>query len=275
VRILIAVLLFALSGCLGFGSYDDSLNSYATKYATEVELSKTYLGMLRAHDLAGIEQHADASLRGKGLHANLETLARFFPQGDPTDVKLIGFWRNEILNAAEQATTRLDYEYDFSGKWYEATVVLKGVEPNISVAGLSVTALVGPLEEITKFKLGGKRAVDYAILFLTCAVPVFILLTLVVCVRTPMGRWKWLWIIFILFGVCGGSLNWLEGTFAFEPLAFRLFGAGYASGGPYSPVILQFSVPLGAILFLISRGRLMASRPIGSSSGGMAGGGLS
>ncbi len=259
-------LLFALAGCLGGADYNETLNKYAAQYANEVALSKHYLSMLKAHDFADIEQHIDASLKSDKLHDNLEKVASFFPSGDPTDVKLIGLYHNEILNGAEFSTTQLDYEYDFSGKWYQADVVLKGDKSNISITGLTVTSLRGPLEEITKFTFLGKSMTSYIALAVTCIIPIFIIFALIVCIRTPMPKRKWLWILFILFGFIGGTLNWMDGSVTIDPITARLLGAGFYSGGPYSPVFLQFSLPIGAIVFLLGRRRWMAKSAPPSNS---------
>jgi hypothetical protein len=253
-------LLLTLTGCL-IGNYDEALKKYATQYATEVELSQKYLSQLRAHDFAEIEQHVDPSLKSGSLHDNLEKVASYIPSGEPTDVKLIGVYRNEILNAENMSTTQVDYEYDFSGKWYQGDVILKGEKPNLSILGLSVTALVGPLDEINRFTFQGKEPINYIILALTCIIPIFIIFALIVCIRTPIQKRKWLWLLFIIFGVIGGTLNWTEGSVIFNPISLRLLGAGFYSSGPYSPLFLQFSLPLGAIIFLLGRKRWRAKSP--------------
>lgn len=64
---------------------------------------------------------------------------------------------------------------------------------------------------------------------------------------------------------CGGGaaapehrLSWTTGTIAFQTAAIHLLGAGFTTT-PYSPVFLTVSFPLGAVLFLLMRGRLRAA----------------
>ncbi len=88
-----------------------------------------------------------------------------------------------------------------------------------------------------------------------------ILASLILRIRTKIGKRKWLWIVFIPFGFGRLSFNWTTGRVLFNPLSvhFQLLGAAAVKHGLYAPWIISISVPLGAIVFLIRRKRLAAA----------------
>ncbi len=247
-------LLVTLTGCGVSTDFNKALNDYASKYANEVNLSKSYISMIQAHDFKNIEEKIDPRLKNDQLRNNLEKIADLFPAGSPTDVKLIGVFRNEFSNGAERSSvTTINYEYNFSGKWLRAGVVLQRKNNNDYIAGINAIPMSGPLEEINKFTLYGKKPINYIVLVATCIVPILIIFALIVCIRTPIPKRKWLWIVFILFGFVSVTLNWVDSSIHINPFFFNLFGAGFSSGSPYDPVMLWFSFPVGAIVFLLKR----------------------
>lgn len=262
-------MLAALAGCNFSDNYNKTLDDYAAKYATEASLSKQYISLLEAHDFAAVEQKIDPRLRNDQLHSNLEKLAALFPDAKPTDAKLIGLWRNDFSGDGKQSSlTTVTYEYSFSQQWLQATVVLKKINNDVYIAGIHAIPLQGDLEKLTQFKLSGKSPINYIMLAATCIIPLFIIFALIVCIRTPIPKRKWLWIAFILLGVVRVILNWMDSGIRVNPFALDLFGAGFTSGGPYSPVILWFSFPLGAIVFLLKRKKWAPIQPSPPLSGG-------
>jgi hypothetical protein len=94
---------------------------------------------------------------------------------------------------------------------------------------------------------------------LTCAEALFCLYAFVLCLRTPIARYKWLWVLFTLVGVTTLRFDWSSGHFAFVPLSAQfLFGVS-ATATPYGPWVLSVSIPLGAIWFLAKRRSLRAA----------------
>jgi hypothetical protein len=64
-----------------------------------------------------------------------------------------------------------------------------------------------------------------------------------------------LWRVFILIGVCSVAYDWRADVISFAPLAVNLFGAAFTRTA-IGPWVVQWSLPLGAILFLLRRKRL-------------------
>jgi hypothetical protein len=84
---------------------------------------------------------------------------------------------------------------------------------------------------------------------------------LIASFRTPPLRRRWLWRVFILIGICSVAYDWRTDVISVAPLAVNLFGADFTRTA-ISPWVVQWSLPLGAILFLLRRKRLtQAAQP--------------
>jgi len=114
------------------------------------------------------------------------------------------------------------------------------------------------LKEINKFTFIGKSIRHYIVFGLALAIPIFILYVLVLCIRTPIVKRKWLWLLFVALGFVQLSLNWSDGSYSIQPISVALLGSGFFIAGPYAPVILNVAFPLGAVIFLFRRRSLLA-----------------
>ncbi len=159
------------------------------------------------------------------------------------------------------------FERDYKAGSNVYTVYLRkaGENPCCSLQHFKIMKYDQSPSKTTSFSLKGKSFKHYLILLLTVLVPAFILATLVKCIRTKGLRHKWLWIIFILFGVYGISFNWYTGNLGWsfisktsnsgyhiEIINLILFGVGITKAGPLAPWIFEIGFPLGAVLFWIN-----------------------
>lgn len=248
VRIIAALLLLALAGC----SQTEMLQKFASP--AEQSVARNYIDSLRHKRLVEIEKAADPSIASPTLHDTLVRMADLFPAGEPTSVNLVGAHR---IDGPESLTINLTFEYGFSGKWFLTNVATKAQGGKTTIVGVSVTPQPGSLEEQTKFTLGGKTPLQYAVFMLVVSLPLVTLFALVVCFRTKLMGRKWPWILFILFGFGKLIVNWTTGQWAFVPLAVQMFSAS-AYAPLYGQWTLGVSLPLGAVLFLLLRQRLRA-----------------
>jgi hypothetical protein len=152
----------------------------------------------------------------------------------------------------------LSFEYQFPSKWLLINVATQKKGGVSTIIGFNVYPLSDSLENINRFTLTGKTPLQYATLAFAILIPLFILSVLVLCIRTKMTKRKWLWIIFILFGIGRLTVNWTTGQWQVAPLYFLLLGSG-AFAPPYGAWLISISLPLGAILFLFRRKKLVAS----------------
>jgi hypothetical protein len=104
--------------------------------------------------------------------------------------------------------------------------------------------------------LTGKTPLHFVVLALAILIPVFVLYALVVCFRSTIRR-KWLWVIFIIFGLMKFRFDWTTGLHDIKPVSIVLFGVGAIQASPYSPWIFELALPVGALVFLALRSKLI------------------
>jgi hypothetical protein len=216
---------------------------------TEQAEARTYIDKLRRHDYAAIESAADQSIKDDKLHAALEAMAALVPAGEPTSVKLVGA---HINMATGGKTLNSTFEYEFGHRWLLINVAMKEEGTARTIVGFGVQPLTASLESQNRFTLAGKGILHYAVLAAAVCSAVLTLVALVACVRTRFERRKWLWILFILFGIGQLNVNWTTGEWSFMPVAIQAFSAA-AYSELYGPWIISASLPLGAAWFLFSR----------------------
>ena len=251
-RLLLLSLLALVAGCHQQGS------GLAAVPAADEALAVTFVDLLRARKFDDIDRAAIPSAKGPRLYAALLKMADTLPEKEtPTSRKLVGA---QVNTDQEGTTTNVVLEYDFSGKWVLANVVLVRKPGSVSLAGLSVRAIPESLEEHHRFRLTGKSAVHYVVLALAIVFPLLTLYALVACLRTRMSWRRWAWMLFIVFSFGSFTLNWTTGETQLSALAIGLFGAS-ATGALYGPWMLSVSFPLGALAFLLRRKTVTAAAP--------------
>jgi hypothetical protein len=251
-RLLLLSLLALVAGC-----NQQDLTSRLVPAADQA-LAMYYVDLLRARKFDDIDRAAVPSVRGPKLYEALLKMADALPEKDaPTSRKLVAA---QVHTDQDGTTTNLIFEYDFSGKWVLANVVMLRKPDLVSLVGLSVRAIPESLEEHHRFRLAGKSAVHYVVLALAILFPLLTLYALVACVRTKMSWRKWPWVLFILFGIGSFAINWTTGETQLSALTIRLLGASLA-GVLYGPWTLSVSFPLGALVFLLRRRALATAAP--------------
>lgn len=246
------IILLMLSTTLSFfncvAMADLSENPMVPK--EEAAFAESFLERLRAHDLEYVMSHADPALMEKTSQADIRAVADYFPAGATRSSELIGSQVNVINGQWHGSFT---FEYEFDDGWAVASVSLRRVGEALRVTGFHVYQTGMSQKQFNAFELGGKSALQYAVLLLAVGVPVFILVTLIACIKTPMAKRKWLWVIFILGGIGTLSLNWTTGAYETNLLQYLLFGAAAFAASEHAPWIISVGVPVGAILFWMKR----------------------
>ncbi|MBB3059725.1 hypothetical protein [Microbulbifer rhizosphaerae] len=228
----------------------------------EMNFAKDYLGKLRNRDFDYVTGLMDPEIASDVSPEKLEHMLSFFPEGKLLSTELIGS-RVHTINGVW--TGNFTFEYQFKGGWALANAAMKRVDGKTTVIGLNVYRTPASQKELNRFSLSGKSTLHYLLLAMSIIVPVFILVTLVFCIKTPIQKRKWLWILFVLFGIGSISLNWTSGAYQIKILHLQLFGAGATYASEYSPLLLTVGIPLGAIIFWFKRRTLIAQSRAGDS----------
>lgn len=173
----------------------------------------------------------------------------------PTVTNLVGYNLHKSRDGAP--AYNLTYQFGYDSNWIVANVAWHEL-PNgqREIIGLNAQPLTASLQEINGFSFKKARAAHYLFLAAMIAVPLFIITTLIVCIRTKIARRKWLWLIFILVGIASVSFNWTTGKAGIAPFSVQLLGFGAVASSVYSPWIISVSVPFGAVIFWIKRRKL-------------------
>lgn len=223
--------------------------------SADQQVAKGYIDLLRQHRFDQIEKDVAPGLRTAGLHDMLVKMAAALPPQNPVSVEVVGA---NTIRGSSVTRDDITFEYQFPDRWLLASVATQKAGGVSTITGIHVNVLPDSLEHVNRFSLGGKGLLQYAVLALAPLVAIVSLCALVLCARTRMMKRKWLWILFILFGVGKLSVNWTTGQWGFMPLSVQLFSAG-AFSPLYGPWILSVSFPLGAVWFLLRRKQLAAS----------------
>jgi hypothetical protein len=226
-------------------------------------VARTYIDHLRAGRISEIVTDLAPELRkGGDVEPTFHKMRELIPQEEPGERVLVGFrWWSPVGQPTQYALT---YQYAFAAdRWVMINLSYRELGTGkFEVLGMHVTPLAASLQELNRFTLAGKSAWHHLFLVACATTVLLILITLVVCVRTPVRRRKWLWIVFVLLGFGQFTLNWTTGEWGWQAMSINLLGAGITSTGTYAPWMVTFALPVGAIVFWIRRRHLiLAARP--------------
>jgi hypothetical protein len=205
--------------------------------------ARNYFDLLRQGKFDQITHDFDPSVRD--VPGTLAEMATLIPAETPESVKVVGA---NTFRSPEYSTTSITLEYQFPSKWLLVDVTTKKTGDISTITGFHVGVLRDSLENLNRFTLSGKSAVQYAILILAICSLVFSFYVLSLCIRAKDVKRKWLWMLFILAGVGSVAVNWRTGELTFHLLSIYI-PCAFANRPPYGPWTVAAFLPLGAILF--------------------------
>ncbi len=242
---LLSVFLLFISGC----------QAPETKKpeASAVQFAHQFLGELWRGDMEAVAGKINEPYRSERLLKQLaKSRERFSPEA-PIKHRLLGY---QMLEQDGVESLTLSFQSQVGEMVVLASVNLQPVGDSYLVNGVHVKSLPKTLEEINAFTFSGKSVLHYLFFLMMIAIPAFIVFVLVLCLRTPGLKFKWLWFVFIAFSIGSVTINWTGGGVALFPLSFYLLGASFARLGEAGPWFISVGVPVGAVLFLALRKRL-------------------
>ncbi len=225
-------------------------------------LAKECFEAIRAGEFKTVIDQLDPQLQTTGVESNLTQVASILDHGEPLSLELVGC---NVFSNPDKKRSFLTYQYQFTNAWVIAAITIDTIGGVKRVLSVNVNPIPKSLGELNAFTLSGKGILHYVLLVLAIIVPIFIIWTLVLCIRTKIRK-KWLWLIFIILGIFQIKLNWTTGQMGIQPLAVQLFGAGFSKMGLFAPWILSVAIPIGAIVFLIKRKKLRVIDDLNSNT---------
>jgi hypothetical protein len=246
------LLFVSVAFCLSLGGCDRAELMKQKTPAVDETYAKWQVELLRQRRFEEIQRELDSSISDANILDTLNTMAGMFPPEEPKSLKVVDL---QFQHGRDSTTHTLALEYEFRETWLLVNISIKRMDGLTTIAAFNVRPMADSLESVNNFSLVGKSGLHYLMLGFALAAPIFCLYALVICLRTEKQNFKWLWAVFILFGVGRLAINWTTGELAFTPLAVHI-PCGFATAVPaYGPWMVGASLPLGAILFMARRDR--------------------
>jgi hypothetical protein len=217
-RIVVAILALALVEC----SQPEALKKLSPDQAAD--FAGRYVALFQARDIDAIEAKIDQDMLNADpyLRTKLQQQAALLPADPPRQVNFVSYKFTDSSKDGQNYTVVLQYE--FPTTWLLATIVLALGDDQIIVRGVFLETRGQSLQETNRFSLINKPLSTYVFLAYAIWVPCIIVYAMILCVRTPIEKRKWLWMIFILFGNFGNvALDWTTGKFDYRVLQVQVF----------------------------------------------------
>ncbi len=256
VKIVVILVALVLTAC----SYQFWQNALVPK--EESQFAQTYLQKLQSRDFDYVKKYLDPGLLDQVNDQALQKVVDYLPSGDLISTELIGSQVNVVKSARtgqEIWNGNFSFEYHYTGGWALGNVVMVKQDGTLTVTGFHVYRTTASQKVLNQFTLAGKSVLQYGVLCFAVVAFFVTLLTTIVCFRTPIKRRKWLWVLFVAFGIGQISVDWTSGAFFVRPFAVNLFGAGAFATSPYSAWQIIASLPIGALVFWLKRDQLIRS----------------
>jgi hypothetical protein len=239
------LLLLGLTGCK-VGLLIDRIAPEA------IRDGKGYFEELRQRQVDQILQSFDPSADRDRLRNDLTSVIALVPQQEPLGVETLG--ATVECKGSGVCTKLVTLEYKYPDRWILFQVTVSNRAGHYAITDLSVRPESMPLESVRQFTLRGKGRLHYAITLMALLSVGLAFFAFVLCIRTPIQKRKWLWIIVTILGIGKLGIEWSSGGLWHKVLYLSILPAGWGFGLE-SPFIYA-SVPAGAILFLLLRSHL-------------------
>jgi len=199
-------------GCDFKAQLKKQLENFLPKEADK--LARDYIDIMLKGDIEQAEELLDPKVVNSKTRSQIQEIANLLDKGELISIEVVGV---NVFSTKDKTRNNLTYQLQFKDAWLLATVIVDDISGNLQIFRFQMNTIPKSLEEINAFTLSGKSFHHYIILLIAIGIPVFIICTIVLCIRTKMKR-KWLWIIFMLFGFGRYSFNWTSGQMGFQPL---------------------------------------------------------
>jgi hypothetical protein len=267
---LIFLLLMPFVGCnrenyfkLRGYTRDDLL--YRTTPREDEAFALQSVDALRQGRFDQVGDQLDPGIRNLQTRDALIRMHDAFPSAQPASIKTVDAGSVRGRNGP---TTHITLEYEFapqimptSGRteliprsWLPAQIVIQRSHGTRNIRSLTVIPTSRSYEEVNEFTFADKGISQYAGLSLALGVAGFTLYALVLCIRSKIGKIKWILLIPILVGLLRVTVNWTTGQWMFTSLAVQIppVNMGVQAYGHWQIII---NAPVGAIVFLLYRRR--------------------
>ena len=226
----------------------------------EVRNGKSYFEELRQRQVDQIIQAFDPNADKDQLRSQLGQVFALVPQEEPLGVETLG--ASTECKGSGVCTKLIILEYKYPDRWILFRLTVSNQSGHDAITDLTVQPESLPLSSMNRFTLRGKGWMHYAILLMSLLSAGLAIYALVLCIRTPIQKRKWLWIIITILGIGKFGIEWSSGDLWYKVPYISILPAGWGFDSE-SPFVYA-SIPAGAILFLFLRSRLRRTNILAS-----------
>lgn len=243
---LTALMIIGLTGCnpkIDFSKIvPDNVNNFATGFISEIHKGNIDTCLT----LVSTEMNNDNGRQFlTNTYTNIQNLSI-------DSFSIINARKTTMLGENGFSNYGIDYEYKVGSKFLYFTFGIREQNGKLIITAFDGRMMDDSLSKVHAFTLKDKGLLHYLFLFFAILIPIFIIITLIVAIKTKLSK-KWLWIIGILFGFIKFSINWTTGQVGFSLINISILGAGFSKSGNIVPWMLSFSLPIVAIIFWYKR----------------------
>jgi len=224
---------------------------------------REFLTTLQRGDSAAALNRLDPGLTTWTAQAQLMAVAESLRLWAPDSTHLVGW---NVVESAGRSQAALTYEVHGAHGWALVGLQVQKRREGQRVTGMQLVPRVSSLREENSFTLVGKSAGHYLVLAGAIASVLFTLCAAVQVATSSLQR-RWLWVFVSLLGIGQLGINWSTGQLFFNPVYFRLFGAGVERGGEFAPWIVVVGLPVGAAYALWRAKQLPPQAPAPTTPG--------
>lgn len=223
------------------------------------KLAKEFIEDVRTGHMVEAGALMDPRLHTSQAFQGMGQIVQAFKGGELKSIELVAakqFFRYGMDGSERHVN--LEYEMELSTGWFYGNVAIGLGGEKGRVIGAQFNQTPKALSEMNSFGYVDwmDRPVTHLFFLLLCVVPPIVCMTAFIkCLRSRIKR-KWLWAIFVLFGLGAINLNWTTGVYMIQPAYIVFLGSGMIKDGIAAPWIFTLSLPVGAFAFLILRGKL-------------------
>jgi hypothetical protein len=174
--------------------------------------------------------------------AQLRDSLRLF--GSPDSAQLV---QQEVRGAVGTPYHAVSYRFGLGEHWSLVQVDVVNRNGRLAVAGIHWSRVAAVPADHYDFTWRSGSVAGYLAMAIAVLVAVFALYTAITAYRTPMARRRW-WALASLIGASSVSVAWIGGIYEPRLLHLMLPPVGFARIGPGGPWLIQFAVPIGALL---------------------------
>jgi hypothetical protein len=175
--------LILFAGC-DFKGYLKKQLAKLTPEETD-KFARSYIDVLLKGDTEKAEELLDSRGVNSKTQSQLQEIVNLLDKGELISIEVVGV---NVLRIRNVIRNTLTYQLQFKDAWLLAIVTIEGTSKNQKIYNLHVKPIPRSLEEINAFTFSGKSYRHYIILLIAIGMPIFIVYTIVLCVRTKMKK---------------------------------------------------------------------------------------